>query len=269
MSHALILMIESSETNLGAGEHWRNEEYTKPGGEPLEEEAIKCVKAWRKNAGKFKDIPIYCMCPSKRVPKDKTIRKLKEHGVVYIQEHMPITERFSCGYFNVPLGCSWLETTLHEDILIHIDLDMQIIKDPSKLIEIPIGIDAVIGALPNEDRKDVHIFKSDYHFESNFIVAWRNSDFYFKWYVEFLRLRRSFDKDWERYAEVEEFAIDSIYLSGIKKIKPVQYYQVGSRYRAKDIPEEKLDEVYFFHAHPYEPKDEYDKYMRRLLKCRR
>lgn len=264
MTYALILVIENSKTNLGAGVHWKNEEYTRPGGEPLEEEAIECVKSWRKY---YPNLNIYCICPSRRLPQNKTIDKLKEYNVTYIEKYFKETKNFTCGYWNVPLACDWLESQLNEDILIHTDLDMKLIKPiPDKLFNSSLTI---VGALPDEDRKDIHIYPDIlYHHESNFIISKREDCFYNTWLKELRNLETVYtNKTWERYSELEEFAIDSLYKSGI--IKTIQYYQIGPRYKARDIPDDNLDQIYFIHRHPYESNEEYGRYLRRYFKWKK
>lgn len=272
MNAALLLVIENSETNLGAGKAWKNQEYTKPGGEPLEEEAIECVKSWRRY---YTDMNIYCICPTKRTPERKTIDQLKEYNVVYIERYFPETEKFTCGYWNVPLACAWLESNLCETEFIHTDLDMKLIRaiplDSWINSQYDIGsmISARVGALPDEDRKDVHIYPDllDHH-ESNLIISRADSYFYNDWLRELKKLEKIYtDPTWERYAELEEFAIDSMYKDNM--IEPIKYYQVGPRYRAKDIPDDKLDQIYFIHRHPYESNEEYGKYLQRYLKWKK
>jgi len=269
MNTSLILVIENSKTNLGAGKYWENKEYTRDGGEPLEEEAIECVKSWRQYYPK--GIDIYCVCPSKRVPERKTIDQLKEYDVTYIEKYFPETEKFTCGYWNVPLVCAWIEPILYNNILIHTDLDMRLINliPFVELLKYNSLTIARVGALPNEDRKDIHIFQGlAYDYESNFIISRGDDFFYHDWLKELKELEKIHsDPTWHRYAELEEFAIDS--LSRYDCIEPMQYYQVGPRYRAKDIPDEKLDQIYFIHRHPYESNEEYGRYLKRYLKWKK
>jgi hypothetical protein len=269
MSVALLLVIENSKTNLGAGEHWRNEEYTRPGGEPLEEEAIRCVKSWRKYYSK--DVNIYCICPSNRVPQRRTIDQLKEYDVTYIERYFSETENFTCGYWNVPLACAWLEGIVNEDILIHTDLDMKLIKPIpiNELLNYGFFVIARVGALPDEDMKDIHIYPDLlYHHESNFIISKREDYFYNSWLEELNKLEKIYtDPTWERYAELEEFAVDNLHRKN--GIESIQYYQVGPRYRAKDIPDDKLDQIYFIHRHPYESNEEYGRYLKKYLKWKK
>ncbi len=128
---------------------------------------------------------------------------------------------------------------------------------------------ARVGALPDEDRKDMHIFQGLlYDYESNFIISYLEDYFYHDWLKELKKIEKKHpNPKWHRYAELEEFAIDS--LSMYDYIEPIQYYQVGPRYRAKDIPDEKLDQIYFIHRHPYESNEEYGKYLKRYLKWKK
>ncbi len=133
---ALFTVIENSQTNIGAGDKWREWDATNPPSEPLEEEAIKCFDSWRKNAGWYRNIDIYCVCPSKKTISEKTKRELERLDVTYIEKYFPETEEFECGYLNVPLVGAWFEQTygMNYGHTIHIDLDMTVLK------ELPSGI---------------------------------------------------------------------------------------------------------------------------------
>ena len=96
----------------------------------LEKEALKCVYHWRKFGGKYKDIDIYCICITKNTPCKKTIKLLQDQNVQYIEHYLEITETFDCGFYNKVLGCKIIENYTTTDLLIHIDLDMYLIKEP-------------------------------------------------------------------------------------------------------------------------------------------
>ena len=120
---ALITVIEGNFNNIN---------FDKNKIRLYELEALKCFKAWRKNAGILKNIDIYCICVTNNQPSKKTIQKIKNLGVNYIHEYNSISKTFNNGFWNKPLGCSILENKLNYEYFIHIDLDMYILKELKK-----------------------------------------------------------------------------------------------------------------------------------------
>lgn len=251
MRKALVLVIENSETNLGAGSAYRNAE-DKASSEPLEEEAIRCIKGWQKCVKE--DIDIFVVCPSKRLPRNKTVKAIKKLGVRYIETFLPETEDFTCGYWNVPLVMSWFERKFDYDIIIHIDLDMCMFRHPRPdMFRLDEGIDARVGILSDNEMKDVHIGEFQTHHETCFMVA--RHGFYTDWWELVKELSTDYDPEWDRYAELEEFAIDVMWRD-THAIEPEKCFQIGTRYPVADIPDYMLYNVIFIHAHLYEDCNE-------------
>ena len=247
MNKALVLVLENSETNLGAGEAYCNAE-EKSKSEPLEEEVISCIKGFQKCVDE--PIDIYVICPSKRLPKNETVNAIRELGVEYIETFLPETEDFTCRYWNVPVAMSWFEKTFDYDIIIHIDLDMTMFRIPRPdFFSLDEGLDARVGILSDDEMKDVHIGQFIQHHETNLMVARRG--FYTDWWEKVKELSEQYDSEWDRYAELEEFAVDLMW-NNTHAIEPEEHYQIGLRYPVADIPDQMLYNVVFIHAHPYE-----------------
>jgi hypothetical protein len=244
---AIVLVVENSDTNLGAGTAYQNAEY-KATSEPLEEEVIKCIEGLKKCL--TEPIDIVVICPSKRLPKKKTVKAIKELGAHYLEPFLPDTEYFTCGYWNVPIAMAWFEKHYDYETIIHIDLDMTMFRmQDNRLFDLDEGLDAKVGILSREEMKDVHIGDYEQHHETNFMVA--KCGFYTDWWNKVKELSEQYDPKWERYAELEEFAIDIMWLE-THAIEPVEHYQIGLRYPVSDIPDHMLYNVSFVHAHPYE-----------------
>lgn len=261
MKKCLVLIIENSETNLGAGEAYANAE-EKAKSEPLEEEVIRCLDGWNKCIQE--EIDVYVVCPSKRVPTDDTISAIESRGARYIETLLPETEDFTCGYWNVPVAMAWFERRFAYDLYIHIDLDMTMWRHPRPdMFKLDEGLDARVGILSDEEMKDVHIGKYIQHHETNFMVARRG--FYTDWWEKVQELSKQYDPEWERYAELEEFAIDLMW-DNTHAIEPETHYQIGLRYPVSDIPDRWLWNVTFIHAHPYEDTTEmWKEWLRRYV----
>ena len=256
MSKTSLFLVLEGNNNLGEGLGQS---------EPLEEEVISCIIAWRANAGLWKDADIYIICPTRRPPSRRTINELKKLKCIYIEKYFPETEDFTCGYWNVPIACEYLEQIAEYGILIHIDLDMRLIgniREKFSTLDMNFNV-ANVGALYN--MKDFKITDCPYNFESNLIIVRKSMYFFREWWYTLQELSKWYkDKNLpaEQWAELEEFAIDKMFLNNFS-INPIKHYQVGPRYKAKHIPDEKLDNIVFIHRHPYENNEEYGKYLLR------
>ena len=171
METALITVIENSDNlHAGTGD-------ARP--TAMEREAIVCFENWRKNGGAFKNIPIYAMCPTKRLPSNETIERLKELKVTYIQEHLPETDNYTCGFWNVPIAGAWMEKNLTEDFFIHTDLDMYLLREPpAKLFHCGSESLAKIGTLSGKRFKRNIEPEFSLNFETCFINSHRKNGFY-------------------------------------------------------------------------------------------
>ena len=249
MSVALLTIIESSCDNLGDvsnkyGVDCQSLDY--------EAEAIRCFTSWRKNGGTYADIPIYCMCPSIRVPSLRTRQALEDLGVIYIHEFLEKTDSYVCGYWNVPIGCMYLEKNVSEDLLIHIDLDMYLFKQP------PLGMlecskDKLARLAINEHRPTtqprVNVDRV-YPFEINtgFICSHKSSQFYAKWFDRLERLSSEIATvDIATYSIWEERVCDVMYFDeGVpfEFFGPFQVNEDVSHYS-----DDEIEQVCFLHGH--------------------
>jgi len=216
--------------------------------EQLEEELERCVYSWRKY---FPDIPVVAVCPTSNEPNKNLIKKLDiEYYCLGLEKDT------RTGYYNIPIGLAWAEENIKCDIMIHIDLDMETLRR----FKIPDITDEVyIGRLNDKESKSWHIEDVPYNFESNFIITKRNLGFFKIWETtsrDWQRKLKDFDN--EKYAEGEEFAIDTLYRDKVFNIKPMIDYQIGNRYKFDNINNYK--NIKFHHNHINESKMEYIRY---------
>lgn len=271
MKYALITMIESNENNL-------NEQNGITFSEKrlYEDEAILCFTNWRKNAGWLKDIAIYVFCPTKNTITAKTKEAFKELNVVYIEEFLEETKDLLSGFWIVPLCGMKLEDKLEEDIFIHIDLDMNLIKPlPEELVNSVMTHDSVlVGQYDDisslEQRKLGEGW--DNPLDTGFIISRRNSRFYKFFYENLIALGKTGgDARWKENCQdqpiyfLEEYVIDKAYNEKQYPILPIKKYQVGEGYApVKTFSDEELKNVYFWHEHILYEKGYYDKIRERL-----
>lgn len=265
MTYALITMIESNENciNSQRGISFSHKRL-------YEDEAILCFKSWRENGGWLKDIPIYAYCPSRNVVSEKTKVEMTKYNVRYIENFLAETESFFSGFWNVPLCGKIFEETLTEDIFIHIDLDMKLIKPlPQELVDSVLSNEFIIcGQYDDESSKSQRKIGNDWKnpLDTGFIISNRKSDFYKYFYENLSEITKTKGdarwkekcSDWPLYF-LEEYVIDKAYNENNYPIRPIQKYQVGEGYaKISTYTDEELRNVYFWHEHILHGED-YDK----------
>jgi hypothetical protein len=258
MKYALITMIENDDHNIN---NMNNEgQYPKP--RRYESESIICFENWRKNGGWLKDIPIYAYCPSKNTISKETQDKLKDLNVTYIENYIKETDDYFCGYWNVPLAGYILEETLEEDIFIHIDLDMNLIKPlPRDLVDSVGSNDFVIcGQYDDYSAGSQRNAPSEWAnpFDTGFVISHRDSGFYKAFYEALKDLTENGGDDiWNEYMsdrhlhDLEEYVIDLHFNTNMYPvIRPIQRYQIGEFYTPIDeFKDSEIEGIYFWHEH--------------------
>jgi len=271
MKVALITMIESSDCNL-------NEQRGIVFSEKrlYEEEAVLCFQNWRAKGGWLKDIAIYAYCPTMNRISDNTKEELKKMNVTYIEKYHPETESFFSGFLNVPFCGKIFEEILEEDILIHIDLDMNLIKPlPESLVHsVSANEFVLVGQYDDETAKNQRKIGDDWDnpLDTGFIISHRRSGFYHFFFEKLAALIETKGDDrWkENCADqplyfLEEYVIDKAYNEGEFPIRPVARYQIGEGYaKVNTFSREELENVYFWHEHILYEKGYYDKIREKL-----
>lgn len=271
MTYALITMIESNENNL-------NEQRGIIFSEKrlYEDEAILCFKNWREKGGWLKDIPIYTYCPTKNTVTEKTKEEFKKLNVTYIENYLPETESFASGFMNVPLCGKVFEETLTEDVLIHIDLDMNLIRPlPESLVKSVLDNQFVlVGQYDDISAKEQRKLGEgwDNPLDTGFIISHRQSNFYaffYKALVEMTAIKG--DSRWKQFCSdqplyfLEEYVIDKAYNEKEFPVVPIKRYQIGEGYaKVNTFTDEELKNVYFWHEHILYEKALYDKIREKL-----
>lgn len=275
MKIALITMIESNKkcTNDDMGIDFEFQRH-------YEDEAILCFENWRKNGGSLKDIPIYTYCPTQNIISNETKNKLEELNVTYIEKYHEVTQSFSSGFINVPFCGMLLEEELEEDVFIHIDLDMNLIKPINDELINDVYKDGhiLVGQYDDISKLDQRFLGEDWEnpLDTGFIISRRDSGFYKYFYEELMKLHETNgDKRWKKYCQnvreyfLEEYVIDRAYNEKTQPIKTIEYYQVGEGYASIDtFPDDKLDNIYFWHEHLY-PSSKYDKVREKIAYFKR
>lgn len=253
---SLITMIENDDNSINnkSGEYINKRLY--------ESEAIICFTNWRKNGGWLKDIPIYTYCPTKNTPSIETQNKLKDLNVTYIENFIEETDTYFCGYWNVPLVGKIFEETLKEDIFIHIDLDMNLIKPlPREMVEsVKDNEFTICGQYDEYCTKQQRAQPPGWSnpFDTGFIISHRDSGFYKAFYNELKTLtENSGDEIWDKYLsdrplyDLEEYVMDKHVNLGLEpKVKGIEKYQIGEWYTpVKELTDKELKSVFFWHEH--------------------
>ena len=230
-----------------------------------EDEALKCFSLWRKNGGWLKDIPIYCVCPSKNTIRKDIQNKFKKLNVEYIEYFDENIFNYSSGFLTLPFVGQLFENKvkINENILIKIDLDMQLLKPlPIEWFEkVYLGF-TIIGQYDKYSIKDQRQAYLDFlPFDTGLMITDKNNMFCDLWYKLCFKDYVITTNEWQttkiQFGDyyLEEFVIDYIYASKLAKIYPVQRYQYGEGYASIDtFSDTELKTLYFLHEHLYKNK---------------
>lgn len=268
---ALITMIERDGKNLNDDKGVTFSQVRN-----YEEEALLCFESWRKNAGWLKDIAIYTFCPTKNTISEETKIELAKLDVHYIEEYREETENFSSGFWNVPLCGMLFEQRLKEDILIHIDLDMKLVKEiPESLVLQTLAESYVLcGQYDDVSSLDQRKIGKDWAnpMDTGFLISPRQMNFYKFFYEKLIAMEAiGGDERWKKNCNdfpfhfLEEYVIDMAYNENEFPIKPIQKYQLGEGYaKISTFTDEELENVYFWHEHIHYDAEEYDKIRQKI-----
>lgn len=259
-SRALFLVADNQDDNKGDVGH----KYCHGAVLPYETELLCCVKSWRQNGGQFANIPIYVVCPTLKGISPHTIKQLQKMGAQYYHVYKKETDTYKCGYWNVPLAGKLLEETPHikENIIIHIDLDMTLMKTPTRDLLTP-SEDKIAKIGINEHRPTARYpdFKGKiYPWEANtgFVVSWRYGGFYKAWYDRLKDLTKLLDQqNPSEYSIYEERVVDIMYFEENVPLEFEAFFQVNG-----DVSgnlDEEVMKMTFFHGHA-NMKDRNQKY---------
>jgi hypothetical protein len=208
---------------------------------PMLSDAIVCFTAWRSLAGELRNIPIYAICPSSYTLTDEQQAKLSELNVTYMEvpELISTSDNFKYPIFNKPLVMAWADNNLTEDLLIHIDLDMTLIKEPSLLLMSP-GYNKIAKIAS-------YWWKEQPACDSSFVCAFRKDKFFSKWYETFMNSLSLTPNN--PVSTLSESALNKIVGAIPEQIDIINYIQYGKKYDIDTIPEGHIKDIYFINNH--------------------
>lgn len=233
-----------------------------------ESEAIKCVKSWRENAGWLNQIKIICFRPTDKEISKETLKILKSYDVNCDYTYTIDRNKYPCGYWNVPFAGSLLEeSNINEKYIIHIDLDMFLMREIPSDFLIPhhqsIAKIAINEHRPT-DQPNVN-FNPIYEFEINtgFIVSKTEHYFYTIWWKHLKAISEKIDQHDPNYSVWEERICDVMHFDIGYKFDFFDQYQVNSD--VSGFNEEEIKGLYFLHGHP-ELQKRNEKYLKNYIK---
>ena len=236
---ALILCIECNKTYITEDSRKNYKFY--------EYEAINCVYNWRLNGGWLKDIPIYCLCCTKNIPSQKTIDKLKELNVTYIEDYNPDIDNSNYLFLNAVYTQYYFSKLLKDYKLIYIDLDIYLQNPlPKQLIESNLISIAYYDKQPIAPVEFVYRYNNlSVCFNTYFIIFNANDNFieiHYKLindlnYISFFNKYIFYKENVDTYF-FEEGLFDYVYLN---QLYPVNQYNL--------LKSSELEQKYFIHKH--------------------
>jgi len=267
MKYLLFTVIES-DINDGHKSQWYNSQHHKIS---YEQEAIQCFKSWRSLNHELKDINIICINPTNIDISDSTKQIFNDLNIDYRFEYNSTCDSFKCRWYNVPYLGSLLEQEI-DGILIHIDLDMTLLKPlSSKLLNLMDDELAIVGAYDDDnmmDKRNFKIYKNNYE-KINvtcYIVSNAKNNFYTIWWNKLHKESQKIDPDkhWREYCDMEEHSVDILKYKDKYNIRYVDQFMLGPGYTSLIKNPELKNEICFIHAHEFQNKF---KYYEEYIKC--
>jgi hypothetical protein len=220
-------------------------------------EALTCFDSWNELHPEIKK---YAICVTKATLNDNEVQKLEDLGVTYIEAYHDVTEDFEYGFYNVPIALKWAEENLDEEIFIHTDLDMKILKRIDKhWISLVKDNHVIIGMYSDYDLKYQRDVPAGWAnpFDTGFQIYKRTLNF--NEFVSFRlqELRKTYKGN---LYDLEEHIIDEVYnVTKEFNIYPVLNYQFGEGYSSvKNMDCEEFKNVTFLHEHYIQVEKFYD-----------
>lgn len=229
-----------------------------------------CIKAWRKNGGRLKDIDIIIDYVGKSELSNEYKTFFKDYNCkVLYSDYSKQTEKFDYGFINVHLTGYYLQMyypELLKKVIIHIDLDMELLQPiPTEFFEPLITKDCIIGGYRNEDlvyqrlplyantilNSDLVITKSLEYSKINVYKEFIDNINYVNDNYEIItkEIIENNPNQKIRTFDIEEYGVDRTYSFHPEKfqiIKEDSYEQGEGYYKIKNID---IKKVYFWHQH--------------------
>lgn len=255
MNAALITVIEADQHNIDSN-HTNHVRL-------FEQEAVRAFTSWRANAGSLANIDIYAICITDNTISDVTKRKFETMGVTYVERLCPETRDFTCGFYNKPLGCKFLENTLPHDYLIHIDLDMYVMREPTFAWE----TSCMVYDPTQRQVERIHTDGSIIETYNTCLMVTKRSDLVFsKWWGKLRELDQAYRNDPEyyhsRYLNLEYRKLEELSFDLLSKDLPVRNIPnsiFGETYtQLSDLTSDELRNICFHHYHIYPSLQQYN-----------
>jgi hypothetical protein len=259
-----VILVLEGKGNKGRDYQWYRKNDEDIPEIDYEKEAIRCIKSIRSAGGKYKDIKIHVINPTKNAVRQETRDYIKSvNNCYYAHVFMKETENYDCSWINVAIVGKWLETDkLCEDkYFLHIDLDMILLKEfDEDLMTLNSGITKV-GIYDKDNIYD----KRDYGYPTDavtcLILSKASDKFYTKWLHKIDEMIAELPEGTEarKYNDIEEVAVDVMAYDDGEPITFVDGTMLGPGYlNANSIKtEEQKNKVHFIHAHDYQNPDQY------------
>ncbi|CBJ93898.1 hypothetical phage protein [Campylobacter phage CP220] len=255
MKIAFICVVESNNTYTDKKKHKRL----------YETESLKCAELLKK----YTQCDIFYICPTNNGVDENTKKIYSNLGVNYIEKNIynDLNLEPKDGFYNKIYGCTFLESMLKNkyDVLIHIDLDMFLVRDFSNYLNDLELVDSclIYDDIQAQDERKHNISK--YIFNTCFIVD-ASKKLFENWAEIANTIKystyKNIVKDLEPH-KLEELSFDI--LSSKYYIKPLKDLMFGETYTNLDIIKQRynIHNFYFHHYHigsNYNYKKEEDKF---------
>lgn len=236
-------------------------------------ESIRCITAWRKRGGYLADIRIIIDYIGSSELTDEVIEFYMKNKVtvVYSRKHYEdFMKDYDYGFVGVHLtGYHLSKTDIVKPIIIHIDLDMELLQPiPPRFFEPLLSKECIIGGYREEDlpSQRTPLFNNSI-LNSDLIVTKSHEYTDISIYGEFLFNITIINQNYEKYQipsnkeyrlfDIEEYGVDKSYAERPELyhvVKEDSYEQGEGYFEATNID---LSKVYFWHEHILDKPNEY------------
>lgn len=236
-------------------------------------ESIRCITAWRKRGGYLANIAIIIDYIGQSTLSKEVLDFYKTNEVTLIysrNKYLDFLKDYHYGFVGVHLtGYHLSNTEITKPIIIHIDLDMELLQPISpKFFEPLLTKECIIGGYRDEDLSSQRtpLFNNSI-LNSDLIVTknkeYTNVSIYGKFLFDISIINSNYEtyqlpsnKEY-RLFDIEEYGVDKTFSEHPELfhiVKEDSYEQGEGYYEIKDID---LSKVYFWHEHILDKPNEY------------
>ena len=236
-------------------------------------ESIRCITAWRKRGGYLADIRIIVDYIGQSELSKEVLKFYSKNDIVLVHsrdKYIDFLKDYDYGFVGVHLtGYHLSNTEITKPIIIHIDLDMELLQPiPPKFFEPLLTKECIIGGYRDEDLPSQRTPLFNNSILNSDLVVTKNKEYTnISMYGKFLSNISIINSNYETYQlpsdkeyrlfDIEEYGVDKTFSEHpelFHVVKEDSYEQGEGYFEVTNID---LSKVYFWHEHILDKPNEY------------